>query len=204
MKQERVYVCDIGSIAKRRFGWASSTRLSGNDPVDIVAHVCEDLRQNHSVSLGFECPLFVPCPEDSDRLGCARQGENTRSFSASAGACSLVTGLVQICWILRALNTRVSVEVVPTFRVESLDCGSANLLLWEAFVTGPAKQGGHCDDAMSAVDDYLRRRRESESLYDVQADDCFSLIGAALLWSGLAKHDAVLHERCCVLRVKPQ
>jgi hypothetical protein len=38
-----------------------------------------------AVALGFECPLFVPVPEQALRLGAARPGEKNRSWSAGRG-----------------------------------------------------------------------------------------------------------------------
>ena len=53
-----------------------------------------------SVSLGFECPLWVPVANEPERLTRARRGEGSRAWSAAAGSGSLTTGLTEVAWIL--------------------------------------------------------------------------------------------------------
>ena len=64
------------------------------------------------LALGFEAPMFVPIRTDPERLTAARNGEfgkglPSRPFSASAGATSLVTGLVVVSYILNTLRPLV-------------------------------------------------------------------------------------------------
>lgn len=153
-----------------------------------------------AVSLGVECPLFVPVPEDPYELGKGRRGEGNRSFSAGAGSGVLVTGLVQLCWILRKVKRSV-VEVRPTFSFDDFDSGIANFVIWEAFVSGSAKGDDHAADAQIALENYQQRRRNSEPVEDVTANLCFSLAGAALMWSSLNHDVEILRQSCSVLKV---
>jgi hypothetical protein len=76
-----IYAADIGSVAAGNFGWArldpeqNSTQVERNDGTEIaelVDAVADDLDLGaRGVALGFECPLFVPVPEDPRRLGSA-------------------------------------------------------------------------------------------------------------------------------------
>jgi len=203
---ERVFVCDVGSVRKGRFAWCSSVAdRCGREPESLAVRMAEQLIAGHQVSFGVECPLFVPVFEQAIRLPGSRDGEcrtgsESRPYAAAGGACSLVTGLVELCWILRRLTTLVS-DIHPTFSVDQFDSGESNFFIWEAFVTAKAKGDDHIDDARVAMTEYQKRRRESQTMCDVVADPCLSLVGAALLWAGSSSSLDVLKQPCCVLRV---
>ena len=107
-----VYCADVGSIKQGNFGWAREElpvreierHRGGTEIVELVEAVADHLSVGVPVALGFECPLFVPVPEDSFRLGAARPGEGTRPWSAGAGTGALATGLVQAAWVLAELR----------------------------------------------------------------------------------------------------
>jgi hypothetical protein len=87
-----IYCADVGSIPNGRFGWARSAadetkieRHCGTEIVEVLDGLAEDLTAGQAVALGFECPLFVPVPEQPLRLGMARPGETNRPWSAGAG-----------------------------------------------------------------------------------------------------------------------
>src|SRR5258708_25174372 len=94
---------DIGSIRKGRFGWALrdypedlAARDDDNDIAVFVREISQRLRDGRPVALGFECPLFVPLPEDPVELTRARKGEGNRAWCARAGAGALATGLTEV------------------------------------------------------------------------------------------------------------
>lgn len=72
-----VFCVDIGSIPKGNFGWYGVTPepRSGQDPEGLVREISSELSLGHHVSLGFECPLFVPLPQDPIGLTSKRKGE---------------------------------------------------------------------------------------------------------------------------------
>lgn len=79
-----VYAVDVGSIPQKRLGWARADVPGGGvDPeaqTDIerlVDAAVADLAAGGAVALGFECPLYVPVPADSQLLGKARKGTGT-------------------------------------------------------------------------------------------------------------------------------
>jgi hypothetical protein len=91
-----IYAGDIGSIPQGNFGWARVDPEQGETHVErehggaeirgLVAAVERDLfADGRQIAVGFECPLFVPVPQDPLRLGVAREGEGDRPFSATAG-----------------------------------------------------------------------------------------------------------------------
>ena len=144
-----IYAADIGSIKSGNFGWArvdpeqdTATHVERNDGSEIgeiVDAVQHDLTvRRRGVALGFECPLFVPVPEDPILLGAARPGESEHAWSAGAGAAALATGLVQAAWFLRELRSRCPDAAAYLDWDEFVGVGEG-LFLWEAFVTGKAK-----------------------------------------------------------------
>lgn len=197
---------DIGSVEKGRFGWASMStepdteELSGRDIQRFSDFVAERLTAGSKVALGFECPLWVPIADEPSELTRARNGEGNRSYSAGAGAASLVTGLTEVAWILQQI--RKAARDAKAF----LDWGlfervQSGLFLWEALVTGRGKTGSHESDAKAAVDAFLR------SLPDPMSQNALtptlrtrSLIGAALLWAGWSTDMKLLSRSCVVIR----
>jgi hypothetical protein len=121
LAEHRVYCADIGSVVNRCFGWAVASGPNADvDEADdiegLTAAVAQALAAGDKVALGFECPLFVPLPDDPKELTKARDGEGSRPWSAGAGCGALATGLTQTVWILSAQ--------VPSLAVRSLCVGS--------------------------------------------------------------------------------
>lgn len=199
---DRVYVVDVGSLKQGNFAWVSCSGECGERPEQLVQAICDDVTRSNKVSMGFECPLFIPCPADASMLGQARTGERNRAFSAGAGAGSLVTGLVELAWVLRELAAKIPGRIAPTLDSEVFDRGMANLLIWEAFVSGRAKGPDHLSDARVALTEYRRRRASGEPMDDVRGERVLSLAGAVMLWSGLSDDPALLHQSCAVVMVK--
>lgn len=204
-----IYAADIGSIKSGNFGWGrldpeqGSTQVERNNGTEIeelVDAVAQDLQhRRRGVALGFECPLFVPVPENPFLLGAARPGEGNRPFAGGPGTAALVTGMVQTAWILRSLRQRCP-EAVAFLDWNEFTAAGRGLFLWEAFVTGEAKASSHVDDALIAATTFSAALPNSPEANAVEAESPFSLIGAALLWSGWAEDPALLHEPCLVIK----
>jgi hypothetical protein len=87
----KVYCADVGSVSNQRFAWARADSKQpdaemedGHDDIrELAERVAEDLSRGEAVALGFECPLFVPVPDDPIRLGKCRDGEGNRARSTS-------------------------------------------------------------------------------------------------------------------------
>ena len=155
------------------------------------------------VALGFECPLFVPVPEDPARLTARRDGEGQRPWSAAAGAASLVTGLTETVWVLRELRRLVSAGVAAFLEWEAFRASGTGLFLWEAFVTsGGAKiRGGRRADGEIAVQRFLALIAELTQGNAVQqSGPVHSLVGAALLRTGWGTDLALLETPCLVIK----
>jgi hypothetical protein len=218
-----VYCADVGSIRNKHFGWARAAR--GNVPrspsiseknqhvEDLVKSLEHDLRDGIPIALGFECPLYVPVPDDHTLLGTRRCGEKNRPWSAGGGVAVLATGLVQAAWVLSELR-----KVSPKGRVfldwddfceQAEPNGGRHLLfLWEAFAPNQGEKGNHPQSdvrvAKRGVDSFTRGLRAS-TWKDAISSACdprpLSLIGAAVIWSGWSKNLNLIHESCLVLQV---
>jgi hypothetical protein len=108
LRAMNIAVVDIGKPGAN-FGWAmvGDTTAEGTD-IDVCVQTLAAALRNGPLALGFEAPMFVPIRTDPKRLTAARSGEfgkglPSRPFSASAGATSLVTGMVVVSYILNAL-----------------------------------------------------------------------------------------------------
>ena len=187
----QVFCADVGSIARDSFAWAR--RIPGSDREEphrpesiesLAASVVHVLRDGDPVALGFEAPLFVPVPEDPDRLGKARPCDApSPSWSSSVGASVLATAMVQIPWTLRyiheqAPDLRVHVQWPPF--AEQQD----GLLLWEAFVSGAAKGDTHEEDARSGVQAFCEQLPNPGDPSATETERPFSVLAAAAIWAG--------------------
>ncbi len=210
MSELIVAAVDVGSIRKGNFGWfrrAGTTTADGRGPEGLVSLLGDDLAAGGRVALGFECPLFVPLPQQPEDLGSRRPGEGNRPWSVAAGAASLTTGLQQVAWLLWRLGDE-ALDITPTLHWHELQDGTANLLVWEAFVSGAGKPtprpgvSGHVADAEAAVEEFNRRVSRGDPTSDSKpVGQVYSLVGAALLRAGLTTELDVLAQPALVVRL---
>lgn len=201
----RVYCADIGSISNGKFGWAgrgAGFEASGTSIEELGRLVATDLESASPVALGFECPLFVPFGGRPSDLGCARQGEGARPWSAQAGAASLATGLVQVAWLLDYVRRQAAGHHRVFLDWASFIAERQGLFVWEAFVSAKAKGQSHVDDATAAVEAFLNAMPELQSC--LQCHEAYSLVGAALLRTGWTKDLDILAEPAVVVRAAPR
>jgi hypothetical protein len=129
----------------------------------LCSELAVDLVGGDAVALGFEAPLWIPYAHEAARLGKARPDEHP-SWSAGAGATVLASGLRQMMYVLHRLVAETN-EHPPaaTLDPDELRSGDAQLLIWEAFVSGRAKDRGaaqpHISDARAAGREFARRWR---------------------------------------------
>ena len=162
------YCVDVGSVVGGNFAWARLTDdIRGPDRRHELggSHAVIELRERlradlsdarRSVTIGFESQLFVPLRDTPRRLTSARGAFEHSSFAGGPGSAVLVTGLVQVAFLLDGLGDRVT-----TSRTEFDSDRTGRLLVWEAFVSGamepaPMCVGGEhsvhaCDAIMAAT-----------------------------------------------------
>lgn len=184
-----VAVLDVGSAAKT--GWwrrgADGTETSGRDIDRLVEQLAEDLEADHFVALGFEAPLWIPKPASAAEIGKGRVGEGNRAWSASAGSSVLAYSIQQSTYVLWRLANLVS---RVTFRPDDLAARRAQLLVWEAFVSGKAKDRHaaepHIADAMAAGIAFSSRWEAGYVYSDLEAGEVISLAGLSVHAAGLS------------------
>jgi hypothetical protein len=199
----KIYCADIGSIPREKFGWAGRSdhwEASGNSIAELGSLIARDLDAGLPVALGFECPLFVPFGGEMAKLGCAREGEGSRPWSAQAGAASLATGLVQVTWLLDKMKREAKQKHQAFLGWSDFEADYRGVFLWEAFVTAKAKGTSDVDDAKAAVDAFFDALPVPRS--SVRCKEAYSLIGAALLRTGWTTDIGVLRQQPIVIRAE--
>jgi hypothetical protein len=200
-KQIAIFCVDVGS--QKNFGWASlcdGRTLQGCDIESLLKELVVAAHLTLPVAIGFECPLFIPCPSKHEFLGKGRQGEMGRPWGATAGALVALHGLQQMCWLLERLKEEWPGQPHATLSWNKLDKGDYRLLLWEAFVSGKTKTDSHTGDALAAATAFHNALPDPLKVSEITCDNAISLAGLALLWSGWTRDEQILHEETLVIR----
>jgi hypothetical protein len=202
-----VFCADIGSVKRRRFGWAhiapSSNVEQGEDILELISRVAHCLARPGKTALGFGCPLFVPVAAAAKDLTRARAGEGSRAWSAVAGAGILAAGLTEVAWILKHIRRAVSADVPCVLSWDAFEKAPTGFLVWEAFLPPAAKSVSHTDDALRAARAFVEALPRPRSTVEPRKDEeVFSLLGASLVWSGWRTDAAVLKEPCLVVKAR--
>jgi hypothetical protein len=209
-----IYAVDIGSTrlsrnSTRAFAWACVGKVPleqgvrcSSDIDRLAKEIEQDLREGYSVALGFEAPLFIPVPMESERLSRGRDGDGDRAWAAPAGASVATLGLHQSAWLLRHLAKTCSRTacLLLDYSQWPPQGDSPVLFLWEAFVSGNARDEDHRRDAASAATYFLAHEANLSAKVACRADNPISLIGAAALWAGWSEDLSLLHDEVLVLR----
>lgn len=202
-----VWVADVGSIKRRKFGWCRAVSPSlnvasqfGIEIDQFVRSIYIDLLEGRKIALGLECPLFVPIPEDPQELTSARNGEGNRAWSAGAGCGALAVGLTESVWIFEQIKLLSKVDIIPVFEWDRFTKGYGNIFIWEAFVTAAAKSSSHQGDAEIAANTFWAGYPNLIESNSVTVDRPYSLVGAALLRAGLTTDLTLLSKGCIVLK----
>jgi len=201
-----IYCADVGSIPNGRFAWAAGG-LATDSTADncgsidaLVTAIAEDLNAQRPVALGFESPLSVPVQSTSGDLGRARHGEGNRPWSSGGGVAALGTGLVQLAYVLKAIDEKLESPPAVFLEWKHFRSHGPGLFLWEAFITRKSKAAAteeigfnpHVEDARIGVKSFIAMGEWPET--NVSSDRPFSLAGAALLWSGLSNDIDLLNH----------
>lgn len=204
-----VLVLDVGSLVN--IGWWRSLGdecgRGGRGLDDFVNAVVADLDAGRRVALGFESPLFIPRPASSSGLSKQRLGEGGRPWCAGAGSGVLALGLQQAAYTFARISGKATSHPRVTFDPGDLTTGTAELAVWEAFVSGRAKNRDsmdpHVDDARAAAREFHRRIAVGSVSSDVDEPDVLNLAAAGLLASGLTADVALLTKPCVVVKAPP-
>lgn len=170
---DQVFALDVG----KSLGWWTDDAKEDEPKQRHLGELVADLRgalNDGPVSLGLECPLFIPVVRGRSDQSAVEAEDNAvlkralepardvneiqledRGWHYGGGATSFAAGFVQLCWLLSNLDYR-QLSTDPA-RIRELEVG--DLFIWEAFVTKPAKSdsesvGAHVHDARTAVEAY--------------------------------------------------
>lgn len=186
-----VAALDVGSAANTGWWRSSGPGISseGRDVDSLCDALAADLAEGAKVALGFESPLWIPFAAESSRFGKARPVE-PKAWSYGAGATVLPHSVQQATYVLHRLAAP-PVPPLPTLAPERLRGGTAQLLVWEAMVTGEAKDRSaaeaHISDARAAAEEFRRRWDAGDDRSDLGDAPSISLPGLAVVVSGLAQ-----------------
>ncbi len=200
-----IYAADIGSVRSGNFAWArlvsDINQIHSDTSIEnLVDSINDDIAQENYVCLGFECPLFINLPSNPALLTSARVGEGSRAWSARAGSGSLATGLSEVLWVFSELKRKSKNLIIATFAIDDLVRGSANLLIWEAFVSSNSKGNTHCEDSIIAVKKFAEKLQLGTVQTDISVENPYSLVGASLLRSEITNDIGVLKKQCIVVK----
>jgi hypothetical protein len=211
MRKTYVFSADVGAPARRAFAWAAralgeppkATR-SCSDIAKCATAIAYHLNQGESVSLGLECPLYVPLRDDPLELTNGRDQEGSPAWSSQIGATVLATGIVVAAWLLRDIRTKLQQSVRPFLNwMEFITADGVGFHLWEAKVSGLAKgtlQGrSHKRDARTALN-YFMKNVSASGFGKVNQGPVLSLIGAVLVQTGWCSDNSVVGQSCIFLR----
>lgn len=202
MKNHKSFCADVGSIPNNNFGWASfmngewTTGTGINVFADSIAGA---INQKIKVSIGFECPLFVPVRDDPQKVASARNGEGQRSWSAGAGTGALSTGMVQSLWVMRRIKDALGYAPRPTFDWKEFE-ETNSVFLWEAFISSGAKRVNHVQDAKLALEIFGNLINGAEIITAIDESIVMSLIGACAIRAGWSKDIELLWKPCLVVK----
>jgi len=221
MKNLRIYAVDVGSLQIQKgrttpnFAWASGKAEGDIDNKDfsinnLIELVYQDLSASIPVALGFEAPLFIPVREKPEQLTAPREVEpKNRAWSAQAGPFVLAQAIVQMPWIMRALFVRLSHPFPCFFNWQEFTAAGTGLFIWEAVVTGEAKDKKtdkdetHMRDASKALEAFQDALPDPTKDRITEKGPILNLAGCALLWSGLSTQQHLMHQPCLVIEALP-
>lgn len=196
-------VVDIGSPGKGNLGWwlyGPKWDVGGVGPDAMKAAFASCLREGPLV-LGFEAPMYVPAKRALMRSLQARPGEGSRPWSGSAGATVAAISLAIVPSLLDFLHTEVSgARAWQDWNLMPSKPGE--MLMFEAFVSGGRSSGHDVDAKQAAVEAYRLLTGTGEVLSCLGSEECFSLLGAALIHAGLSSDLAELKRLCLVVRAE--
>lgn len=200
-----VAMVDVGKLAN--VGWwriCGQSQSGGRDLDELAALVAHDLNAGRAVALGFEAPLFVPAPRSSTGLGRQRIGEAGRPWSASAGTVALAFGVQQAAYVLMRVADGLDQPAPAGFATSTLVDATPCLVVWEAFVSGPAKDRlaaePHIADARAAATEFHRRLAAGSVSSDIAEPSVLNLAAAALIAAGFTQDTSLLRTPCVVVK----
>ena len=206
MSSVAVAVVDVGKVANT--GWwhisVSNDQCGGHDLNEFVTYLLRDLSTGGKVALGFEAPMFIPLPSSTEGIGRQRVGDAGMPWCFGAGTIALAFGLQEAAFVLTALAQQSRQTIRAGLDMSRLASDELDLVVWEAFVSGAAKDHAaadpHVADARAAAVEFERRYGYAGFASDISENQVISLAGAALLAAGLTTDTTLVTSPCMVVK----
>ncbi len=196
-------VVDIGSPSKGNLGWwlyGPDWDVGGTDPAAMKAAFAICLAQG-PMALGFEAPMYVPAKRDLMKSLQQRPGEGNRPWSGSAGATVATISMAIVPSLLDFLGAEVPRATAwQDWKRTPTEAGQ--MLVFEAFVSGGRSSGHDVDARQAAVEAYRLLTGSAEVRSCLGSEECFSLLGAALIHADLSNDLSELKRPCLVVRAE--
>lgn len=227
MKSKVPVVCaDVGSVQKGRFGWWDSrfddpSREGVRDITKFADAATNAVKTYGGVAIGFECPLFIPAPDQLDpgAVTSRRKVDGNHPWSAGAGVAALATGLAESRWVFARMGATLGATRPQVFfdwsAFQSANC--KGIFVWEAFVAGGGKartgdgmprptadEDGHWCDARLAVHAFRSKVQMALTpmFEPLEPEPVTSLAALALMSAGWAEAARLVNFQCRVLKVR--
>ena len=183
-----IAVIDIGSPKLGNLGWSfidihTGQESHGADLDDLIPLISKHITTN-ALILGFDAPLFVPIRNDLMLSTKARKGEGRRPWSAGAGAQTLTMNLPIMVYLLSRIKQQVPHS---TFIInqDEFSGQTAQILLFEALISGADKGSSHVHDAQIMAQyclNFSQQKMLPPTILEQEKDtQFFNLAAAALL-----------------------
>lgn len=151
--------------------------------------------------LGFEAPMYVPAKRDLMKSLQQRPGEGNRPWSGSAGATVAAISMAIVPALLDFLRAEVP-KASAWQDWKRLPTEPGQMLVFEAFVSGGRSSGHDVDARQAALEAFRILTGTEEVLSYLGSEECFSLLGAALIHAELSGDVSELRRPCLVVRAE--
>jgi hypothetical protein len=175
---------------------------------EFAEGISDDLAKGYRVSVGFEYPLSVLVPRQSEQFRTwtteqekhLKVCEQSHILQGSLGYGSPVCGLAETAWVLRELRDSTRGASQPTFSWRRFVDNHANLFVWEAAVSRTQTALPHVSKAQLAAASFLNSYPRLYPQETAEGDIPLSLGAAALMWAGFRLDEDALRSPCVVVR----
>ena len=192
---------DVGSPRKGNIGWCmidfkKREELTGDKLAELIPLIGEATKKS-SLMLGFEAPLIIPVREDEISLTKGRPGDGNMPWTGVAGAIVLTINLPLMVYLFKGIK-KCNKDVSFFVNEKGFEGKRNQIMIYEAFVSGPHKIGTHIGDATFMARSCAHYTKIHEFpptiLGDEEGVEYLNLAGTALVRSGLTKDVKLLNR----------
>lgn len=200
MNKTVIFGVGAASVANRSFHKLCSASIDSSCKIDELAEsMVFRLKSGIKVALGYESPLLAQIPSSHDRIYMPRVGEFTpesgnRPTNTDAETSLFAAGIQSLSSVLSCVKT-LRPETTASISFNEFRLGTAEMLVWEAFVSGSEKAvpSSHAGDARLVMETGCR-------VLAIREQRVFSFVRAAVLSARHSEDLIFLKQPALVLR----